>query len=93
MERYGYGESEETSDSTVIRMRLCDLDTDSEVVPAISNIDAQYVLLLECDNAIYGFDESQWESINSIDDDTPGFEVVLSEDDMRLYRIDKASCN
>ena len=25
--------------------------------------------------------------ISSIDDDTPGFEVVLSEGDMRLYKI------
>ena len=38
---------------------------------------------------MYGirFDAADWQGIFSIADDTPGFEVVLSEGDMRLYRI------
>lgn len=34
----------------------------------------------------YGEGE-QWRGIDSIRDDTPGFEAVLAEGDMRLYKI------
>ena len=30
----------------------------------------------------------QWKGIEGVDDSTPGFSVVLSRDDMRLYKID-----
>ena len=32
-------------------------------------------------------DNELWSGIRAIDDSTPGFETVLSEGDMRLYRI------
>lgn len=34
----------------------------------------------------YGEGE-QWRGIDSIRDDTPGFEVILAEGDIRLYKI------
>ena len=37
----------------------------------------------------YG-DGWKWQNMLSINDETPGFELVLSRDDMRLYRIDLA---
>lgn len=70
-----------------------ELSTDKTVQQMISDLDARYVLLLDV-----GFDESStlywesytptgWKGFISIDDKTPGLELVLSEGDMRLYRI------
>ncbi len=36
---------------------------------------------------LFSYVPDEWVGIDSIDDDTPGFEVVLREGDMRLYRI------
>ncbi len=33
----------------------------------------------------WNYDESDWAASSFIRDDTPGFEVVLAEGDMRLY--------
>lgn len=63
---------------------------------SIGSSGVQYVMLLDYDGmrdngeGCYqsaGYDESVWSSFESITDSTPGFEVVLSEGDMRLYRI------
>ncbi len=40
---------------------------------------------LDDDQAVYA--ESEFQGIDSINDDTPGFDLVLSEGDMRFYRI------
>ena len=32
-------------------------------------------------------DGALWRGIDGIDEDTPGFELVLKRDDMRLYKI------
>lgn len=84
----------ETSESVVIRNGLCDLEGDEAVREAVSSIGAQYVLQLDQGQPgvsrdylfTYGNGE-QWQGIDAIRDDTPGFEVVLAEGDMRLYRI------
>ena len=36
---------------------------------------------------LFSYYPDQWTGIDAINDQTPGFEVVLSEGDMRLYRI------
>ena len=36
---------------------------------------------------LFSYEQNDWFGIDRIDDDTPGFEIVLSEGDMRLYRI------
>ena len=66
--------------------------TDDEVAAAAEELGVEYVLLLDVPggkkSSYYGsFDESYWQGVYAIDDDTPGFEVVLADSDMRLYRI------
>lgn len=81
----------------IIRSRLCDIAEDPEVQDAVEDIGAEYVLLLDQGNqeprAIYnegGVYRSQWwTGISEITDETPGFDVVLEQDDMRLYRIER----
>lgn len=87
---------DEAGPSPIIRERLADIATDAEVAEAVREADAQYVLQLDHDAHL---DEGVWllqtneeakanyAGIDAIDDDTPGFEVVLEEGDMRLYRI------
>ena len=36
---------------------------------------------------VYPPNVEEWAGIDGVRDDTPGFEVVLSEGDMRLYKI------
>ena len=63
------------------------------VQQAVSDFGAEYLLLLDYQNengsGMYsgGYDASDWQGVLSVTDETPGFEVVLSEGDMRLYRI------
>ena len=84
-------------EARILKDRLCDLANDGEVQDAARRINAQYVLLLDKDVSyengswLMQFNErryNEWSGINSINDDTPGFELVLSEgSEMRLYRI------
>lgn len=85
-----------TDDAEVIRKRLADLATDPEVQQAVNNTSAQYVLLLDQgispDEGKWLMQTNEktlarWDGINRITDDTPGFETVLADDDMRLYKI------
>ena len=67
---------------------------------AVEETGASYVLLL--DEGATADDQSQawfftwrwyadwWDGITSITEDTPGFELILSDGDMRLYRIESA---
>lgn len=95
----GWGES---SQSVLIRKSLCDIAENAEVRDAVKSVGAQYVLNLDAGYdgdkpgeggakrrflPSDGIRDEWWSGISSIDDDTPGFEVVLSEDDMRLYKI------
>ena len=79
--------------------RIDDALWDSEVREFLQRNNIQYLLLLDCyqdvDNESFAFFDheneegrrAQWEGILSVEDGTPGFEVVLSEGDMRLYKI------
>ena len=64
---------------------------------ALESVGADYVLVLDdervaADRAyLFTYDPALWQGILSIDADTPGFELVLSEGDMRLYRITAAA--
>ena len=88
----------QTEDSKRIRLKLADYATDEQVRKAVEDTGAEYVLLLDqgvkMEDGVwlpqYG-DPEPWKGIDSITDDTPGFSVVLSDGDMRLYRIDKAA--
>ena len=89
-----YDVPRETMESRIIRDNLCEIATREDVRKAVSAIDGQYVLQLDQGEPYvvsphlftYGEGE-QWRGIDSIRDDTPGFEVVLAEGDMRLYKI------
>ena len=62
---------------------------------AVNKIDARYVLQLDASNydesflKIMGISEKSFEGIAAIDDNTPGFKVVLAEGNMRLYEIER----
>lgn len=88
----GYGSKGEDPDSALIREALCDISERQDVRRAVESVHAGYVLILERDadraDAYYSqHHREQWTGIMSITDETPGFEVVLKEGDMRLYRI------
>lgn len=87
---HGYGGSDETENSLVIRQSLSDIAEDDSVKQAVSDIGAEYVLKLDVSESrpLLPYDENDWIGITPIQDDTQGFEVVLSEGDMRLYRIE-----
>ena len=83
--------------SALIREHLSEYATNEDVQNAVKYTGAEYVLLLDKNVAYdkgiwlgqyHEKDGDDWVGINSIDDDTPGFEVVLAEgDEMRLYKI------
>ena len=73
-----------------------DCSSNIQVQEAVDDIDAEYVLLLdqgendeEERQRFWSYYPEQWIGIEAISDDTPGFTVVLAEDDMRLYKIDR----
>lgn len=92
----GFGEARETADSVLIREHLNELASNPDVQKAVRDTGIRYVLQLDKDNAEKqpgrhgGYKEAQWVGIASIADDTPGFTPVLSDGDMRLYKIDDA---
>lgn len=87
----------DTEISKLLRLKLNEYSNNKEVQEAVRQSNAQYVLLLdqgidnpEYVNERYWFDHyapGLWKGIDAITDQTPGFEIVLSEGDMRLYRI------
>lgn len=94
---FSYGGSDEKSESVLLRTSLSDIAHNDDVKEAVRLMNVGYVLkldngglgaeesTLDDDQAVYA--ESEFQGINSINDDTPGFDLVLSEGDMRLYRI------
>lgn len=99
MYRYtgGYGGADEKADSKFIRDGLANVTRSYGVIQAVRKTGAEYVLLLDQGGDSYSLrerrylftysDGQNWQGILSITDETPGFEVVLAQDDMRLYRI------
>lgn len=99
MYRYltGYGGNDEIASSKFIRDGLANITRSHGVLEAVRDTGAEYVLLLDqgtdsCSprerRYLFSFEGGwDWQGILSITDETPGFEVVLAQDDMRLYRI------
>ena len=91
-----FGTGYQTDDAKIIRKNLYRYATNDNVKAAVKRTGAQYVLLLDYQVPFEeGFwfgsrytDPDVWKGLNSITDETPGFSVVLSEDDMRLYKIE-----
>lgn len=89
----GYGGRSETLESRLIRENLSSVADREDVLRALEKMGIQYAILLDAGRIDSGgisthtFDERQWVGVESVTDDTLGFEVVLAEGDMRLYRI------
>lgn len=81
----------------IIRTRLANIATDEEVKKAVSDVGAEYLILLDDpagDNPTMTdqrYEAAKWTGIESVTADTPGFTLLLSEGDMRLYRIDEVA--
>lgn len=83
----------ETEESELIRTSLNQIATNEDVQEAVASTGASYLLVLDG----YGWDEDVYTALGDywpalwsgleVDDDTPGFDVVLAEGNMRLYRI------
>ncbi|MBM6676702.1 hypothetical protein H6A07_08100 [Olsenella uli] len=79
----------------VLRAHVNEIESDRSVREAARSAGVSYVLLLDCDGMTKGegcysspgYVSEDWAGLEGMNDSTPGFEVVLSEGDMRLYRI------
>lgn len=90
--RFFAPQNNDTSD--LIRTRLADISFDDQVKDAVKSINAKYVLVLDYDfNGESGtkyfdfYERDDWKGIHNINENTPGFELVLTEGSRRLYRI------
>lgn len=85
----------ESAESETIRLKLSEISTSPEVQQAVQNIGAVYVLQLDSGDRpeefrinYQNYNPDEWIGFNSLDENTPGFTVVYSDNDMYLYRID-----
>lgn len=92
MYRTAWGPTGSLLDSEILRNRIDDYAESEEVQSAIEDSDVKYILrLVSSDNGKpivkTFYDSDEWKGYDSLDDDTLGFEVVLSEGNMRLYKV------
>ena len=84
----------ETAVSKQIRHGLDRISYDSLIARDVKQSGAKYLLVLDYgENGREGVDmpgyhKSGWTGIDSVNDCTPGFSLILSEKDMRLYSIE-----
>lgn len=82
-----------SGDNLIIDRHLSKISWSRAVRNAVKAAGAQYVLQLDQSNdseaTFYGafYSPKKWSGILSIDESTPGFECILSDGDMRLYKI------
>ncbi len=92
------GEYFEKSESVLVREGLNLIADNMDVREAAHELGAKYVLLLDCEgmgSVISSLDDDmaasdcyEYRGIVAINEQTPGFDLIASEEDMRLYRID-----
>lgn len=93
LESAAYWDGVTDPEGMLIRANLCNYMDDPATYDAVRNSGIRYVLLFDIydkdGERMYDAaqDLSLWSGITDISDDTPGFEIVLAEDDMRLYRL------
>lgn len=94
--QYGMGLQEGDKE---LREQVDDIMRDKDLQQRTGELGIRYLMQLDQGNGKHGVNpkgsfadlgylKEEWEGINAVRDDTPGFMVVLSEGDMRLYRID-----
>lgn len=76
----------------IVRLRLNEYAEDADVQQAVRSLGLDYVIQLDQgenseQSRYYSYGPGDWIGIESIDEDTPGFRLVLQEGDMRLYEI------
>lgn len=83
----------DSSESQIIRSSLVDIANNSAVKEAVADTGAKYIILLSRDDgdtsATNKFVADEWAGISSINDETPGFKLLLSDGQMRLYEIEE----
>lgn len=85
---------DETKASRQIRYGLDRVSCDSDVATGVKQTGAKYLLVLDHGESgregvdMPGYNKSDWVGIDSVDDSTLGFSLILSEKDMRLYSIE-----
>lgn len=89
----GYGSKSETEQSKLIRNSLDQLSYNKDVQQAINSIEAQYVLFLKPDFVPQGlafstYEADNWTGLESIDESTPGFNLIYEKNHMKLFKID-----
>lgn len=91
----GSKNSTETEHSWLYRKQLSNYLDCQQIRDALKNDHIEYVLMLddgesegEPERYFAGYNENDWSGITSINENTPGFSLVLAEDDMKLYKID-----
>ena len=89
-----YGTSSESNESKTIRNDLNLVATNPDVQYSLNAINAEYILLLDQGTSdsmpcLFTWDwySDLWGGISAIDDNTPGLTLILSSQDMRLYKI------
>lgn len=93
LETRGYWDGVSDLEGALVRAELDDYENDENVKQAVKDSGAQYVLLLDADDVLgermypCAKDLAAWEGIMNVTEDTPGFELMLSEGDMRLYKL------
>lgn len=90
----GSNNSTETEHSWLYRKQLSNYLDCQQIRDALKNDHIEYVLMLddgesegEPERYFAGYNENDWSGITSINENTPGFSLVLAKDDMKLYRI------
>ena len=91
------GVSSEKPESVLVRARLNDIANNESVRNAVDALNAKYVLQLDADGIGAASsslddgvaDEEMYRGIATINESTPGFMLLASEGDMRLYKIDE----
>lgn len=93
--QYGFSQD---GDKGILKERLVDVGQDEEVAASVRRLGAKYLLQLDQGSSFTGmsrkgticdfsYEPSEWVGINQVRDDTPGFKLLLSDGDMRLYEI------
>lgn len=95
--QFGLSGEGETDASRLIRSSVDSVASRDDVRSAVDAIGAKYLLVLDYGPEgregadMPGHFKDDWAGLDSVRDDTPGFDIVLSSRDMRLYRISPCS--
>lgn len=77
----------------ILRTELCNVASSEEVQQTLEDLDAHYLMMLDTprdENSTVvnlRYEKENWQGIESINENTPGFKLLLSKGDMRLYEI------